>query len=201
VASQRHCSSLSRAAEAIPQTSHLPPDLDQTATEFHLVVEEAKRGNPGLAPALQSATVLFDRAASDSRPVRAATLGENNNKAMRLMRESAAPEMARTQGTLIALAERLRASVNQQSDQLTARTHRTILITWITLVLGLATSFIIALSIVQVEVVNVVLSFQRGILDVAEGRLDKPIANLTCPNEIGEMSRALQTLQITARER
>ena len=176
-------------------------DLDQTATEFHFALEEAKRGKPSLAAALQSATVLFDRAVSDSRPVRAATSNENNNKAMRLMRESAAPEMARTQETLIALAEGLSASVNQQSDQLTARTHRTILITWITLVLGLATSFIMALSIVQVEVVNVVLSFRRGILDVAEGRLDKPIANLTCPNEIGEMSRALQTLQIAARER
>jgi signal transduction histidine kinase/DNA-binding response OmpR family regulator/HPt (histidine-containing phosphotransfer) domain-containing protein len=176
-------------------------DLDQTATEFHFVVEEAKLGNPSLAPALESATELFDRATSDSRPVRAATLNEDNDKAMRLMRESAAPEMARAQEALITLAERLRASVNQQSDQLTARTHRTILITWIVLVLGLVTSFIIALSIVQTQVVKVLLSFRRGILDVAEGRLETPIANLDCPNEIGEMSRALQTLQIAARER
>ena len=36
---------------------------------------------------------------------------------------------------------------------------------------------------------------------MAEGRLDLPIANLDRPNEIGEMSRALQTLQIAARER
>ena len=67
--------------------------------------------------------------------------------------------------------------------------------------LGLLTSFAIALSIVHVEVVKVVLSFRTRILDVAEGRLDQPIANLNRPNEIGEMSRALQTLQLTARER
>ena len=59
------------------------------------------------------------------------------------------------------------------------------------IVLGLAASFVIALSIVQVEVVKVVLSFRSRILDVAEGRLDQPIANLDRPNEIGEMSRAL----------
>ena len=53
----------------------------------------------------------------------------------------------------------------------------------------------------QVEVVKVVLSFRSRILDVAEGRLDQPIANLNRPNEIGEMSRALQTLQVAARER
>jgi signal transduction histidine kinase/CheY-like chemotaxis protein/HPt (histidine-containing phosphotransfer) domain-containing protein len=35
---------------------------------------------------------------------------------------------------------------------------------------------------------------------VAEGRLDQPIANLHRPNEIGEMSRALHTLQVAARE-
>ena len=67
--------------------------------------------------------------------------------------------------------------------------------------MGLAASFVIALSIVQVEVVKVVLSFRSRILDVAEGRLDQPIANLDRPNEIGEMSRALQTLQVAARER
>ncbi|WP_433964395.1 hypothetical protein [Tunturiibacter gelidiferens] len=69
------------------------------------------------------------------------------------------------------------------------------------IILGLAVSFTIALLIVQVEVVKVVLSFRTRILDVAEGRLDLPITNLTRPNEIGEMSRALQTLQIAARER
>jgi two-component system sensor histidine kinase/response regulator len=69
------------------------------------------------------------------------------------------------------------------------------------IILGLAASFTIALSIVQVEVVKVVLSFRTRILDVAEGRLDLPISNLNRPNEIGEMSRALQTLQIAARER
>ena len=68
------------------------------------------------------------------------------------------------------------------------------------ILLGLVASFIIALSIVQVEVVKVVLSFRTRILDVAEGRLDLPIANLDRPNEIGEMSRALNTLQIAARE-
>ena len=62
-------------------------------------------------------------------------------------------------------------------------------------------SFLIALSIVHVEVVKVVSSFRGRILDVAEGRLDQPIANLNRRNEIGDMSRALQTLQVAARER
>jgi signal transduction histidine kinase/CheY-like chemotaxis protein len=175
-------------------------DLDQVDAEFHSIVEDAKRENPSLAPAIQSATDYFDHAASDSRPVRAATMIQDNDKAMKLMRESADPEMAKSRKAFIGLAEKLHAKVDQQSDQLTTRTHRTILITWIVIILGLAASFIIALSIVQIEVVKVVLSFRTRILDVAEGRLDLPIANLDRPNEIGEMSRALQTLQIAARE-
>jgi signal transduction histidine kinase/DNA-binding response OmpR family regulator/HPt (histidine-containing phosphotransfer) domain-containing protein len=47
----------------------------------------------------------------------------------------------------------------------------------------------------------VVLSFRNRILDIAEGRLDQPVGNLNRPNEIGEMSRALQALQVGARER
>ena len=122
-------------------------------------------------------------------------------KAMKLMRGRAEPKLLLARQALIELADELHASVDQQSSELTARTHRTILITWIVIVLGLAASFAIALSIVQVEVVKVVLSFRGRILDVAQGRLDQPIANLDRPNEIGEMSRALQTLQDAARER
>lgn len=55
-------------------------ELDQTATEFHSAVEEAKREIPSMAPAIESATAQFDRAVSDSRPVRAATLSKNNDK-------------------------------------------------------------------------------------------------------------------------
>jgi hypothetical protein len=54
---------------------------------------------------------------------------------------------------------------------------------------------------VQVEVVKVVLWFRSRILDVAKGRLDRPVGNLNRPNEIGEMSRAWYSLQGAPRER
>src|SRR6185312_10045265 len=95
----------------------------------------------------------------------------------------------------------VRSRVDQQSDELTASTIRAIKTTWVVITLGLLISFAIALGIVQVEVIKVVLSFRSRILDVAKGRLDQPVGNLDRPNEIGEMSRALQTLQVAARER
>ena len=176
-------------------------DLDEAAAEFHSSIDEARRESPGLAPRLTAATALFDQAVADSRPIRAATQIQNNDKAMKLMRESFDPEVLKAGQALIDLGEEVDRSVDQQSDELTARTIHTIRITWLVITLGLVTSFAIALSIVQVEVVKVVLSFRSRILDVAEGRLDQPITNLTRPNEIGEMSRALQTLQVAARER
>ena len=45
------------------------------------------------------------------------------------------------------------------------------------------------------------MSLRNRILEVAQGHLDHPIDFVTRPNEIGEMSRALQTLQGAARER
>ena len=176
-------------------------DLDETAAQFHSSIEEAKRESPSLAPAINSAAELFGRAAVNSHPVRAATLSRDNEKAMKLMRESFDPELLKARQALEGLTQQLQTAVDRESQELTSRTVQTIRVTWIVIALGLLTSFGIALSIVHVQVVKVVLSFRTRILDVAEGRLDQPIANLNRPNEIGEMSRALQTLQLNARER
>ncbi len=175
-------------------------DLDKTAAEFYSSIDEAKRQSPNLTSRIKAAEDLFDQAVSESRPVRGAALVSDNPKALQLMRGSAEPGLLLTRHALIELADELHERVDQQAVELNTKTHRIILITWIVIVLGLAGSFAIALSIVQVEVVKVVLSFRGRILDVAQGRLDQPIANLDRPNEIGEMSRALQTLQVAARE-
>jgi two-component system sensor histidine kinase/response regulator len=143
-------------------------DLDKTAVEFRSAVEDAKRESPSLAPAIEAAAAQFDQAISASRPVRAATLIQDNDKAMKLMRESVDPDMAKARQSFVGLAEELKKRVDQQSDELTSRTNRTILVTRIVIVIGLTTSFFIALSIVQVEVVKVVLSFRSRILDVQQ---------------------------------
>src|SRR6201989_1400497 len=176
-------------------------DLDGTAAQFHSSVTSSKTESPSVAQKIDGAAALFDQAVADSRAIRAATLSGNNAKAMKLARETFDSEMRKSRQSLTDLADELHATVDEQSDELTAKTHRIILITWIVILLGLAASFTIALSIVNVEVVKVVSSFRTRILDVAEGRLDLPIANLDRPNEIGEMSRALQVLQVAARER
>ncbi len=176
-------------------------DLDETVTEFHSSVEDAKAEMPSLAPKISAVTVLFDEAVSDARPIRAEALINNNDQAIKLTHDAFDPVLKRGRQALIELADELQATVDQRSGELTIRTRRTILITWIVITLGLIASFTIALFIVQVEVVKVVLSFRGRILDVAQGRLDQPITNLNRPNEIGEMSRALQALQAAARER
>jgi signal transduction histidine kinase/DNA-binding response OmpR family regulator len=176
-------------------------DLERTAAEFHSFIALAASEDPNVVQKINAAGAIFDQGVLDAAPIRAAALSGNNDKAIRLTRETFDPEFRKGRQSLADLANKVHATVDQQSDELILKTHRTILITWIVIIVGLAASFTIALSIVQVEVVKVVLSFRTRILDVAEGRLDLPIANLNRPNEIGEMSRALQTLQIAARER
>jgi signal transduction histidine kinase/DNA-binding response OmpR family regulator/HPt (histidine-containing phosphotransfer) domain-containing protein len=179
----------------------LDAQLDQTVTEYHAAMEVAMRGSPGLAPKIGAATALFDQLVVDSRPIRSAALSNDNDRAMKLASGTFRPEMVRDREELEALNAEVQAAVDQESTMLTAKTHRTILVTWIVIALGLAISFSIALFIVQVEVVRVVMWFRSRILDVAAGRLDQPMLNLDRPNEIGEMSRALETLQVVSRER
>ena len=176
-------------------------ELDRVQADYRALLADALRQNPGRANEIKAAEALFDRAASSARPVRAAALAGNREKAMKIMHSGVDADLQQARQAMTNLVDEMQKSANQGSDELTVRTHRAILITWIVIILGLAASFVIALSILQAEVVQAVLSFRNRILDVAEGRLDQPIANLDRPNEIGEMSRALQTLQVAARER
>jgi signal transduction histidine kinase/DNA-binding response OmpR family regulator/HPt (histidine-containing phosphotransfer) domain-containing protein len=176
-------------------------ELDRVQADFRALLADVLRQNPGRANEIKAAGALFDRAASSARPVRAAALSGNREKAMNIMHSGVDADLQQARQAMTDLVDEMQKSANQESDELTSRTHRAILITWIVIILGLAVSFVIALSILQAEVVRAVLSFRSRILDVAEGRLDQSIANLDRPNEIGEMSRALQTLQVAARER
>src|SRR3954468_5573017 len=176
-------------------------EIDQTVADFHASMDEAKRESPDLTSDINAAAALFDQEAADSRAVRAATQAQQNDKGMKLVREVYDPQWSATRRALIRLQQAAHSRVDQQSVELTASTIRTIRTTWVVIALGLLISFAIALSIVQVEVVKVISSFRSRILDVAEGRLDQPVGDLNRPNEIGEMSRALQALQVAARER
>ena len=176
-------------------------ELDRVQADYRTLLADAPGQNPGRANEIKAAEALFDRAASSARPVRAAALAGNREKAMNIMHSGVDADLQQARQAMTNLVDEMQKSTDQESDELTVRTHRAILITWIVILLGLTASFVIALSILQAEVVQAVLSFRNRILDVAEGRLGQPIANLDRPNEIGEMSRALQTLQVAARER
>ena len=110
-------------------------DLDATVAEFHSSVAFARAESPGTAQKIDAAKSLFEQAVSDSRPIRAATLNGNNDKAIKLTHETFDPELRRSRQSLSQLADELHATVDEQSDELTARTHRTILITWIVIIL------------------------------------------------------------------
>src|ERR1700745_1666003 len=176
-------------------------ELDRVQADYRALLADALRQNRGRANEIKAAEALFDRAASSARPVRAAALAGNREKAMNIMHSGVDADLQQARQAMTNPVDEMQKSANQESDELTVRTHRAILITWIVVILGLAASFVIALSILHVEVVKVLLSIRDLILDVAEGRLDQPIANLDRSNEIGEMSRALEPLQVAARER
>ena len=71
-------------------------DLDQTVTDFHATIDEAKRESPDLTSEVNAAVALFDQEVANSRPVRAATQAQQNEKAMKLMREGYDPQWSAT---------------------------------------------------------------------------------------------------------
>src|SRR5215472_13611216 len=106
-------------------------DIDQTVTDFHATIDEAKRDSPDVTSDLNAAAALFDQEVADSRPVRAATQAQQNDKAMKLMREVYDPQWSVTRRAVMGLQQAVRSRVDQQSVELTASTIRTIRTTWV----------------------------------------------------------------------
>jgi len=175
--------------------------LNQTVAEYHAYEQAAEAESPGLAPQIEAAGALFDRAISDARPIRDAAIKNDSETAMRGMRTTLEPELQSARQSFVDLISQMHDMVDRESADLTVRTHRTFIITWIVILIGLTASVGFAIFVVQKEVADRLEGFRAQILDVAEERLDGPISNLDRTDEIGEMSRALRDLQAAARER
>ena len=176
-------------------------ELDKTYADYRTLVAEAVHQSPNRAEQINADAALFDQAVADSRSVRAASLINDNTKSMNLMRGGVDAELRRARQAISETVDDVRFSVDRQSAELTHQTHRAILLTWLVIGFGLLTSFAIAFYIVQSEVVQELLSLRNSIQDLAAGKLDQGIPFLDRSNEIGEISRALRTLQRGAHER
>ncbi len=175
--------------------------LAEVGENFHTAMAAALKQSPERAEKINAASALFEQAEIDARPVRAAALAGNNVKASNLLRGGVNQEVQRARQATIEIMQDLQTYIDQRSDQLTENTHHAILITWLVIGFGLLWSWAAAFRIVEREVVKELVSLQGSIQDLADGRLNQNIPYLDRKNEIGEIGRALRTLQLGARER
>ncbi|MBV8630901.1 MAG: MCP four helix bundle domain-containing protein, partial [Silvibacterium sp.] len=141
--------------------------LNQTVAEYHAYEQAAEGESPALAPQIEAAGALFDRTVEDARPIRDAAIKDDAQTAMRGMRTMLEPELEKSQQSLIDLVARMHELVDSESADLTVRTHRTFIITWIVILIGLTASVGFAVFVVQKEVADRLEGFRAQILDVA----------------------------------
>ena len=175
--------------------------LDQLNSEFKSSMAEAELRSPTGPKDLIAAEALYDQAFADSHAVRAAYFSGDAQKATELLLTTVEPELSKASQALTPLIVTMRASVDKQSEELTEVTHRTIMVSWLVIAIGLALSIIVTLASVQKQVVAELDTLNGSIQSLAGGVLDQPIPFTEYKSEIGEMSRALQTLQGVARQR
>jgi len=176
-------------------------DLDKTQADYQAAIAEALRQSPKRATEIRAAAALYEQAMTDARAARAAALAGNREKAAELMRLGVDLELQQARQAVANIIEEFQIYVDLQSDDLTRKTHRAILFTWLVIVSGLLASWAVGSYIVEAKVVQELLSLHGSIHDLADGKLDQPIPYLDRSNEIGGISRALRTLQRVARER
>ncbi len=189
-------------AESEPErVRSIEEELNKTKVEMQVALNASLQQSPDRSNEIRAAEALFERAELKAQAVREEVLAGNHQKAMILMHGGIDAELQQARRAWTDLVEEVRKSVDQQSDDLTARTHHVILVTWLVIVLGLAASYAAAFFVIQTEVVQELLTLRGSIQDLADGKLNQTIPYLDRRNEIGEISRALRTLQQGARER
>jgi signal transduction histidine kinase/DNA-binding response OmpR family regulator/HPt (histidine-containing phosphotransfer) domain-containing protein len=176
-------------------------ELEKTRSDYQAVSSAALRESPERADKIKAAAAIFDKMVADARPVRAAVLAGNQEKALSLLHGGVSQELQQARQAAIEIVEGLQRDIDRRSDELTGNTNHAIRITWLVIGFGLIASWTVAFYIVQTEVVQELSSLQGSIRDLADGKLNQPILYLDRSNEIGEISRALRTLQGAARER
>ncbi|HWY58561.1 MAG TPA: response regulator [Terriglobales bacterium] len=176
-------------------------ELDKVQADYRALLADAIRQSPRRAKQMKAAVALFDGATSSARPVRAAALAGNREKAMNIMRGGVDASLQQARQAMTDLVDDMQKSADEESNALTRKTHRAILITWLVIGFGLAVSFSAAYYVVQTEVVQELLSLHNSVQALADGTLDQVIPYVDRTNEIGDISRALHTLQRAARER
>jgi two-component system sensor histidine kinase/response regulator len=165
----------------------------------HLV--EASRLYPTYEKKIRDAMALFDKAVLDSRPVRSAALADDQGRAAELIHTGIVNELERSRDRAIEVSNEMQKAVLERSDELTSKTHRTILITWLVITFGILASIAIASYLLNVDVVHELWSVRDTIQSLAAGNLDSPIPFADRPNEIGEIGRSLRSLQGGSRDR
>src|SRR5271155_3226531 len=109
-------------AELNPDTMRATEaELDKAYAEYQAFTGQALRQSNRRAKEIEAAQALFEQAVADSRPIRAAALINQNDKAMQLMRGGVDSELKRSLAALVDLEKQILQSVDQQSDALTDR--------------------------------------------------------------------------------
>jgi len=176
-------------------------DIDSTYASYQVAIAEAIRLSPSNSARIRAAKGIFEKAAVDARPVRAAALINDNVKAAAMVRDNVDDELETSRDQLVAIANQMQSDTQAQSDALTLKTHRTIRIFWLSVILGIIFSSALASYLVHVDIIRELWTVRDSIQSLASGKLDVTIPFVNRSNEIGEIGRSLGTLQRGARER
>ena len=145
----------------------LNTQLEETYTEYQTRIADAKRLYPAYSQQIAAAAASFDKVVVDSRPARSAALANQNQKASEIMHSTIDEEMEQARSQTATLAADMEKAVDKQSDDLTGLTHRSILITWLVIGLGVIGSFAVASYFLETDVIRELWTIRDSIQALA----------------------------------
>ena len=155
---------------------------------------------PTSAAAIDRSETLFDQVHAAARNVEAAALAGQSSRAANLMDHGIDANLQLLRIRLTDVINSLQNAIDVQTSAISVQTAQAGTANWIVLAAALLGSLVLVIVVAREALVEPMLSLRRSVLDMARGELAETVPLQQATNEVGDISRALVTLQRFARE-
>jgi len=168
--------------------------------ELAQVSARAKEHAPAFAERLDAYAAKVAQIRSSLDPITRAALDSQNDRAAVLMRKTADPMFDEANKLNIAIRHDMQASLADGSKVLSDRTHRTLRVVQIAMILGLGLGLLIAFLVARFGIVRPIAALVECMQALAQGRFDIAVPGAQRKDEVGVMARAVEVFRNNAKE-
>ncbi len=165
--------------------------IDKEHDSFLDFLKKGEERVPGRTAELERARQFYEDAFAAGRDVQKLTLTHNDKEAMEAAGVRFDPPLEKARAAIAAQVDEIIAATDKQSDALTEQTNHTVVVTYISILVGTVLAFLLAIYIALAGISKPMDRLGAVMRRLADGDLDTEIPGLGRGDELGGMAKTV----------